>query len=303
MSRLLNNKWLKFILFGCLVVVIAETGITKHWFKNDNSDQFKIGKVERGDVIQRVTIAGTVTPDHKTLISAPYSAYVNKLYVQVGDHVKTGDPIVSLTQSLNGVHEDVHPMRAPFEGLVVQVLRVEGEYIDLTNTGSTNGTGIVMIEDLRQLHIDASAPELDVQKLKVGQDVIIKASSILTRSYQGKIKNIALAAKEQQNWDKSRVEFSVLMDVLDADPQLEPGMSVICDIIAKKVTGVLFLADEFIQKDKDKYTVTDENGQTKAIEVGIQNEEAFEIKSGVTEGEKVRETDFLSLALSAGKSH
>jgi multidrug efflux pump subunit AcrA (membrane-fusion protein) len=294
------NKWLKFIFFAILIVAIVWTGVTKKIFKNDNSDQFKIGKVERGDVIQRVTIAGTVTPDHKTMISAPYSAYVNKLYVQVGDHVKMGDPVVSLTQSLNGVHEDVHPMRSPFEGVVVQVLRVEGEYIDLTNTSSTNGTGIVMIEDLRQLHIAASAPELDVQKLKVNQDVIIKASSILTRSYKGKIKNIALAAKEQQNWDKSRVEFSVLIDVLDADPQLEPGMSVICDIIAKKVTGVLFLPDEFIQKDKDKYFITDENGQSKPVEVGIQNEEAFEIKSGVTEGQKVRETDFLSLA---GKSH
>jgi multidrug efflux pump subunit AcrA (membrane-fusion protein) len=301
--NLLQNKWLRFIFFAILVVVIVQTGVAKNWFKSTNSDEFKTGTVERGDVIQRVTIAGSVTPDHKTMISAPYSAYVNKLYVQVGDHVKMGDPIVSLTQSLNGVHEDVHPMRAPFEGVVVQVLRVEGEYIDLTNTSSTNGTGIVMIEDTRQLHVDASAPELDVQKLKVGQEVIIKASSILSRSYKGKIKNIALAAKEQQNWDKSRVEFSVLIDVLDADSQLEPGMSVICDIIAKKAVGVLFLPDQFIQKDKDKYYVTDENGNRKPIVVGIQNEEAFEIKSGVSEGDKVRETDFLSLANAAGKSH
>jgi multidrug efflux pump subunit AcrA (membrane-fusion protein) len=160
-----------------------------------------------------------------------------------------------------------------------------------------------MIEDTRQLHVAASAPELDVQKLKVDQDVIIKASSILTRSYKGKIKNIALAATEQQNWDKSRVEFSVLIDVLDADPKLEPGMSVICDIIAKRADGVLFLGDEFVQKDKDKYYVTDENGNRKPIEVGIQNEEAFEIKSGVSEGDKVRETDFLSLANAAGKNH
>jgi cobalt-zinc-cadmium efflux system membrane fusion protein len=301
-----RNKALKIFLFGVLIVSITgiyRIGSSKHWFKSDNEGGFKIGKVERGDVVQRVTIAGSVTPDHKTLISAPYSAYVNKLYVQVGQHVKVGDPVVSLTQSLNGEHEDVHPMRAPFEGTVVQVLRVEGEYIDITNSGSTNGNSIVMIEDLRQLHIDANAPELDVQKLKVGQQAVIKASSILTRSYQGKIKNIALAAKEQQNWDKSRVEFSVLIDVLDADPQLEPGMSVICDIIANKASGVLFLPDEFIQKDKDKYFVTDENGVSKPITVGIQNEEAFEIKSGVSEGDHVRETDFLAIAQSTSKSH
>jgi multidrug efflux pump subunit AcrA (membrane-fusion protein) len=299
----MNRSRGKLLVAAVVVALIVKLGASQGWFKSDNSSQFKMGTVERGDVIQRVTIAGSVTPDHKTLISAPYSAYVNKLYVQVGQHVKVGDPIVSLTQSLNGEHEDVHPMRAPFEGVVVQVLRVEGEYIDITNSSSSNGNSIVMIEDLRQLHIDANAPELDVQKLKVDQDVVIKASSILTRSYKGKIKNIALAAKEQQNWDKSRVEFSVLIDVLDADAQLEPGMSVVCDIVAKKVTHVLFLGDEFIQKDKDKYFVTDANGHPQPIEVGIQNEESFEIKSGVNEGEQVRETDFLSLAASTAKSH
>jgi len=38
-----------------------------------------------------------------------------------------------------------------------------------------------------------------------------------------------------------------------------------------------------------------ENGQKKEIEIGIQNEEAFEIRGGLKEGEKVQLTDFLSL--------
>jgi multidrug efflux pump subunit AcrA (membrane-fusion protein) len=288
------SRWLKNKALWVVVVLLAASGIGL--IKNSQTPEVKsLGTVLRGDVVQRVTIAGSVSPDHKTMISAPYSAYVKKLYVEVGQHVKAGDPVVSLTQSLTGAHEDVYPIRAPIEGTVVQVLRMEGEYVDQANTNGS-GIGIVRIDDLTHLHIDANSPEFEVEKLKVGQDVVIKASSILGRSYKGKVKNISLAAREQKDWDKSRVEFSVFIDVLDADPQLEPGMSVVCDIVANKVSNTLTLRHEFLQKEGDNYFVITEDGTKKPVTVGLQNEEAFEIKTGLAEGEKIRQTDFLSLA-------
>jgi multidrug efflux pump subunit AcrA (membrane-fusion protein) len=289
-----NNLWKRKRFWALLVCVLGAVGmgLTKH---SGTPTGLTLGKVSRGDLIQKVTIAGSVTPIHKTIISAPYSGYVKKLYVQVGDKVKSGDPIVTLTQSLDSRHEEVYPMRAPFDGTVVQVLRVEGEYIDQTNANGS-GIGIVRIDDLTHLRVEATSPELDVEKLKVGQEAVIKASSILGKSYQGRILTISLAAKEQKDWDKSRVEFSVQLDVLNPDPQLEPGMSVVCDIIANKLTNVLTLQHEFIQKSSDgKYTVTALDGSKKPIEVGLQNEEAFQVKSGVNEGEEVQQTDFLAL--------
>jgi HlyD family secretion protein len=117
----------------------------------------------------------------------------------------------------------------------------------------------------------------------------------LGRTYQGKIQHISLAAKEQRDWDKSRVEFPVLVAVKDQDELLKSGMSVVLDIITHKLTGILTLRHEFIQKSGDKYFVVTEKGEKKGIEVGIQNEEVFEIRSGVKEGEKIRQTDFLSI--------
>ena len=249
-----------------------------------------LGSVTRGDLIQRVTIAGSLNPKRKTLISAPYNAYIRKLYVQIGQAVKDGDPIVSLAQSLRGNAEDSFPLRAPFAGIVVQVLKTEGEFVE---QGIANS--LVRIDDLSQLFVEASAPEIEVDKLKIGQEVVIKASAILGRSYKGKIDRISLAAKEQKDWDKSRVEFPVMIQVLDHDAQLKPGMSVIVDIITGKLKNVLTVRHEFIQKEGDKYFVVTENGTKKSVEVGIQNEDFFEIKGGVAEGEKIRQTDFLSL--------
>jgi multidrug efflux pump subunit AcrA (membrane-fusion protein) len=219
---------------------------------------------------------------------------VRKIYVQIGNKVKAGDPVISLAQSLRGSAEEVFPLRAPFDGTVVQVLRTEGEYVE-SQSSQNNGNSMVRIDDLTHTFIEANSPEIEVGKLKLGQEVIIKASAVSSRSFKGKIEHISLAATEQKDWDKSRVEFPVLIQVTDNDGQLKPGMSVVVDIITDKLVGVLTLKHEFIQKDAGKYFVVTEGGEKKNIEVGLQNEEAFEIKKGLNEGEKIQQTDFLSL--------
>lgn len=253
-----------------------------------------LGVATRGDLVQRVTIAGGVQPNRKTLISAPYSGYVRKLYVEVGKRVAAGDPVVSVAQSLRGSSEEVYPMRAPFAGTVVQVLKTEGEYVEQSSS-SSGANAIVRIDDLTRIFVEANSPEIEVGKLKLGQEAVIKASAVLGRAYRGRIKHISLASKSQNDWDKSRVEFPVQLEVEDADTQLKPGMSVVIDIVTQKIPGALTLKHEFIRKEGDKYFVVTEKGDKKEVEVGAQNEEAFEIKKGLVEGEKIRQTDFLSV--------
>lgn len=286
----LTNKY--FVGFISLFVVLA---IYWHFHEAEEEDS-NIGVVERADLVQQVTIAGTVNPNRKTLISASYAGYVRKVYVKIGQKVRAGDPIVSLGQSLKGSsNEEIFPMRAPFDGTVVQILRTEGEYVD-PQSQQGNGPALVRIDDLTQTFVDANAPEIEVGKLKQGQEVLVKASAILSKTYHGKIKSISLAAREQKEWDKSRVEFPVNIEVTDNDGELLSGMSVVVDIITKKLTNVLTLQHEFIQQDGDQYFVITADGDRKNIEVGLRNDEAFEIKSGVDEGEEVQQTDYLSLS-------
>jgi multidrug efflux pump subunit AcrA (membrane-fusion protein) len=254
-----------------------------------------LGEVKREDLLQRVTVAGNVVPKKKSLITAPYNGYVRKIYVKVGDHVKPGDPIVSVAASLLNTGEEIYPLRAPIEGVVVQVLKAEGEYVEM---GAANA--MVRIDDLGHLMIESNSPENEIEKLKVGQEVLIKAQAVLGRSYKGRITRVSLAARDNGNsWDRSRAEFPVVTDVLDADEQLKPGMSVLLDIVAMKLEKVLVLRHEFIQKAGDSYKVTLANGETRPITVGARNEDGFEIKSGVTEGTKVRQIDFLEAVAGA----
>jgi HlyD family secretion protein len=252
-----------------------------------------LGTVTRGDLIQRVTVAGTVIPRRRTVVMAPYNGYVKKMYVTVGDHVKADQPVVSVVQNLQETGE-IYPLRAPFAGTVVQVLHTDGEYVE--QTGDNNI--LIRIDDLGRLLILADVAEADMVKLHEGQDVVIKASAILSRAFKGTIREIFRAAREKKDWNRSsdKVEFPVRIEVSEQSEELKPGMSTLVDITAAKHEKVLLLRHEFVQKTGDQYFVVLADGTKRNISVGLQNEESFEITQGLSEGDKVRQTDFLSLA-------
>jgi multidrug efflux pump subunit AcrA (membrane-fusion protein) len=252
-----------------------------------------LGTVVRGDLTQRVSFSGTVTSNRKSIITAPYSGYVRNIYVHVGDSVREGAPIVSMAQSLKESGTEIFPLRAPFSGTVVQVLKKVGEYADPQS--SQGGNALVRIDDLTELFVEAAAPEVEVLKLTIGQEAVIRATAIPGRTYRGKIREIAQASVEQKDWDRARVEFPISIHILDRDAQLKPGMSVVLDILTLKLKKVLLIPNEFIQKRGTQYFVQLEKGQKKEIEVGAQNEEVYEIRKGLSEGDQVQQTDFLSL--------
>lgn len=288
-----KGRWLVLLVLIALPFLIwAKIGGAHH--TRVDIDENKFGVVKRSDLIQNVTVAGTVIPFKRTMYTPPYNAYVKKIFVELGQQVKEGDPIISLEQSLNGVHEVVYPMRAPFNGTVVQILHGEGEYVETAKDTSN----LIRIDDLTRLFVSATVPETDVDKIKIGLKVVVKATSLPDRVYNGVIREIFLAAVEKPqgyNHSGDRVEFQIKLEITDKDALLKPGMTTILDVITDKRHQVLTLPHEYILEEKDKYFVTLEDGTKKPIKVGLQNDEVFEITEGVKEGDRVRMVDFASL--------
>lgn len=289
MSR---TKWI--LLFLVLFSIGLTVGIWSIRGGSRNANEMRMGVVERGDLIKRVTIAGTIVPQRHTAIMAPYNGFVQNLYVEIGKRVRKNDPLVSVSQAL-GSGETVFPIRAPFEGIVVQVGRKAGEFVKENDPKDF----IVRIDDLSRLFIEVNAAELDVVKIKTGQDAVIKANAVLDRSYKGIVREISLAAKEDPaEWGgggNRQAQFPLRIEILDKDDQIKPGMSALIDIVASKKENVLKLGHEFIFEEDGKYFVTLRSGERREIKIGDQNEESFEIRGGVNEGDEIRQIDFFSL--------
>lgn len=289
MKKLLLNK-----VFLVLVLAFVAGLIYSKYSSSSRKaakDKSSLSKVEKGSLIQRSTIAGTVTPFRKTVITAPYQGYVRKVYVKLGDVVKSGDPIASIAPTLLS-SEVVFPLRSPFAGKVVQLNKADGEFVKAADGADF----IARVDDTSKMYIDANVPELDRVKMKLGLEAIVKASAILDRTYKGIVQEMSFAAREQDRWGRSTaVEFPMRLEILDFDQRIQSGMSVIVDIITLKLDDVLKLRHEYIGKEGDSYFVTLQNGQRQKIQIGIQNEEFSEVKSGVSEGESVRKVDFSEL--------
>ena len=251
------------------------------------------GVAAKQDLIQRVTIAGTMASRRRTLVAAPYNGYVKQIFVKVGDKVKPGQPLVSVAQSLQSA-EPVFPLRAPYEGTVMHLQKHEGEYVKENDAAEY----ILRIDDLSQLFIDASAPEAERVKLKQGQEVVIKVSAVPTRTYKGRIAELTLAPQidtNQGRWGSKGNDYPVRIEVTEQDAAIGPGMSAVVDIITARVPSVVALRHEFIFREGNDYFVTTETGEKRKVETGAQNDEVMEIKSGLADGEKVRQVDFTTL--------
>ena len=164
--------------------------------------------------------------------------------------------------------------------------------------GNEQGDAAVVarVEDLSQIFILATVPELDIAKLKKGQKAMIKISALPNENFEGEIVEIALSAKDKDRWSSASTEFQIRILMNTHDPRLRSGMSALLDIVTADDANVLVLGHEYIQDDPEGYSfVTMLNGEKRKVELGLQTEEAVEIKSGLKEGDRVRLIDFLSL--------
>jgi multidrug efflux pump subunit AcrA (membrane-fusion protein) len=254
-----------------------------------NGGPSRTATVQRGDIVQRVTLSGTVVPNRKTVIVPPYSGYVRKIFVQIGETITSGKPVISVTQSL-ARGEDSYPIIAPFSGTVVRVMTAEGEYVEHgANPRGPGGEGLVRIDDMSQMFVESDIPELYISRLKVGQGALLRPIASKGRTYKGEVQTIALAARDLGTGsDRSNAEFPVRLKILDPDKSLTSGMSVVIEIVTQRFDKVLLLKHEFVSQASDQFFALSSENKKIPIKIGGQDEDSVEIVEGLTEGQIVR---------------
>jgi HlyD family secretion protein len=88
---------LKKILLGLLVVVVAAAVVFMVFKRTGRSDNsFKLVKVERGTVVDKALAIGRIEPDNEIAIKSKIPGLVKKIFVEIGDWVKVGDPLIEI---------------------------------------------------------------------------------------------------------------------------------------------------------------------------------------------------------------
>lgn len=286
MSKLLKNRFIFIFLgIGCVLAFLALKIMLKP--KVEDSSQTVVKRV---DLVQRVTVSGKLIPLRTTTITPSYRGYVKKIYVQVGQEIKANDPVISISPSSGLSGAEVFPMRAPFNGTVMQVFKSEGEYVEEVK----NDNPLVRIDDTSKYFVMARIPELEIAKLKLQQGASLKFSSLPDKEYKGILTEISLASNiNNRPWDSDpRVEYIAKIQVENPDSLILSGMTAIADLVVNTKPNVLSVPIEYVQKLPEGDYVISDNRKVK-VKTGLQNDDVVEITEGISEGARVSKINFL----------
>jgi HlyD family secretion protein len=178
---------------------------------------------------------------------------------------------------------------APRAGVVVKKYVDPGSIVSAGKSsfaGSGTGVGLVDIADISRMWAMVNVDETDIAQIENGQEVDITADAYPDELFTGKVIKIA----PQAVVDQSVTSVPVTIELDAPDKRLRPNMNVTCEFITGRATNVLMVPNEAVKESDDGATVTVmEKGKlvTRLVEAGLVGPDNTEIKSGLSEGDKV----------------
>jgi HlyD family secretion protein len=169
---------------------------------------------------------------------------------------------------------------SPFAGTVTEAHSLPGDQI---------GAGDVAfrLDNLSSLLVDVKVSEVDINRVSIGQPVTLTFDAILGKDYHGEIVEVTQAGAV----DQGVVNFTITVELTDADSFVKPGMTAGVNIIVEELQDVLLVQNRAVRlRDGQRVVYVLEGGQSqiKEIQLGSSSDTMSVILSGdVKEGDVI----------------
>jgi HlyD family secretion protein len=148
---------------------------------------------------------------------------------------------------------------APFDGVITQADPVAGDIV-------SPSTVAFRMDALSQLMIDLDISEVDINSVAVDQPVTITFDAVQGKTYTGKVSQINQAGDNKSG----AVNFTVTVQLTDADNLVKPGMTAAVTISVKEVKDALLVPNRAVRViDSKRKVYILKNGQPVAVEVRL----------------------------------
>lgn len=163
-------------------------------------------------------------------------------------------------------------LTAPFNGVITEVDVMAG---DLVNPGEL----AFQIDDMSKQYVDLEVSEVDINKVKVGQQVDLTFDAVTSKQYVGKVDQIGLVSKV----NAGAVNYLVTVLLTDPDANIRQGMTGSASIVVGEKQDVLLVPTIAIRIENNQSLLdVRRNGQisTVVIQTGLASDSQTEIVSG-----------------------
>lgn len=210
--------------------------------------------------------------------SAQSAAYTAKLSLD--------DAKLSLEKAKKGLND--YTITAPISGTVVTKNNKAGDKIDSSNAQ----TPMCIIYDMSSVKFALNVDEIDIAKIKVGQEVAVTADAIADKTFTGVVEKVSLNGTSANGV----TNYPVTVAIIDYG-ELLPGMNIDAEIVVEKADNVLSVPVSSLVRGNIVYLKGDKENDTdnapegyRSVEVktGISDDNYIEIVSGLNENDEVR---------------
>ena len=179
-------------------------------------------------------------------------------------------------------------VRSTITGLILDVPVKVGNSVIQANT-MNDGTTVATVANMNDLIFDGNIDETEVGSLSEGVPVVITIGALQNYSFDATLEYISPKAVENNGANQFEIKAAV---TVDSDQMIRSGYSANAEIVLERVTGVLTLPESTLEFDGDDTYVqvlaADGSTTRTKVETGLSDGVNIEIKSGLTEGTKVR---------------
>jgi HlyD family secretion protein len=165
-----------------VIVLLGGFGLVR-LAKGSGIDPNRLAKVTKGDVARSVVATGKIQPITKVEVKSKASGIVEKLYVDINNHVTKGQPLAQLDQ----------------QEIVAQV---EAQRAQLASAEANVGTYDANIE---QDKVNAAAPDLPMYKLTLDRNQEMQKEGIVSRQVLDDANKEYLAALTRRDSSKAQI--------------------------------------------------------------------------------------------------
>jgi multidrug efflux pump subunit AcrA (membrane-fusion protein) len=282
----------RFIFWLVLIVIIGFLGY-RGWMAYQRSQveevavkeaipPVEIQVVKAGPLTETLNLTGDVHGIEEIDVYPKASGKLVEVKVKEGERVKVDQILAIVDRDVEGVKFQPLEITSPVQGIVGRVYMDKGARVSPPDPGPSMGTPILRVVDMDKVKVVVNVIERDFAKIKLNQKANISVETYPDETFSGKITLISPTINPTTR------TASVEITIPNRDHRLKPGMFAQADVIIRqKNDAILIPAYAVIEQSEMRKVllVVDGKAKSELIQLGADQGEQVEIRSGLREGD------------------
>jgi HlyD family secretion protein len=175
---------------------------------------------------------------------------------------------------------DTAQITAPFSGTITDINAKPGDMVSMA-------TPAFSLDDLTRLLVDVPVTEVDVNRIRTGQEVSLTFDAIPSKNYTGMTTHVSRVGVEEQGV----VTFVVTVELTDPDELVRPGMTAAVNIVSTQLEDVLLVPNRAVRLlEGERVVYVLRNGVPEPVQVQLgASSDAYSqvVESSLKEGDLI----------------